>query len=185
MSSSGNVFYDDRVFQSKLKTLLRKTSNNSEVLTSLAIEAQKDIENHFQNGEGRKGKKWKPSQRAIEQGGKTLIDTGALSMIKFNINTAQNYALIGTTVHYGRAHNFGAVIPAKTPHLPKKAGKMLHWVSFGKDRFSYGHNIPSFKLPTREWAYISDEGSVRFRQTLDKLYSKYIARSGFKLFRGV
>lgn len=180
MSSQINVTYDSRVFKSKLRTLLRQTGNKGDILTSLAIEAQKDIENHFQKEEGKGGKTWKPSKRAIEQGGKTLQDTGALSMIKFNVNTSQNYALIGTTVNYGKAHHIGAVIPSKFLK-PKKPGGMLHWVSFGKDRFSYGHEIPQFRLPVREWAYISEEGSVRLDQTLNKLYSKYITRAGFKM----
>ena len=180
MSQKINVTYDDRVFKSKLAKLLTLSSNKSEILTTLAIEAQKDIENHFNNESGPKGKKWKSSKRALEQGGKTLQDTGALSMIKFNINTTQNYAFIGTTVHSGKAHHVGAVIPSKFLK-PKKAGGMLHWVSFGKDRFSYGHEIPSFRLPVREWAYISDEGSVRLKQALDKLYTRYVTGAGFKL----
>ncbi len=53
--------------------------------------------------------KWKPSQRALKQGGKTLSDTNILRN-SIAVKMQNNVITAGTPVIYGRIHQFGGRI---------------------------------------------------------------------------
>ena len=66
----------------------------------------------FEDGISPDGVPWKPSIRARESGGKTLLDTGRLAD-SVTHNASNRSVEVGTNVIYGAAHQFGATIRAK------------------------------------------------------------------------
>ena len=77
----------------------------------------------FESGRGPDGAAWKPSRRALEEGGKTLVDKGLLRNSITHRAGARGVD-VGTNVLYGAIHQFGgragrnrsAKIPAR-PYL--------------------------------------------------------------------
>ncbi|NOR63253.1 MAG: phage virion morphogenesis protein [Rhodobacteraceae bacterium] len=65
----------------------------------------------FDRGESPEGNPWPVSLRAQFEGGKTLIDKGALKQSITHI-ADQNGVEIGTNMHYAATHQFGATISA-------------------------------------------------------------------------
>ena len=67
----------------------------------------------FEAETGPDGVRWKPSQRALEDGGLTLTDTGHLKQSITAASTATS-AVVGTNLLYAAIHQFGGSIRAKT-----------------------------------------------------------------------
>lgn len=86
------------------------------------------IEN-FRLESGPDGQRWKPSQRALEEGGQTLRERGHLRQSIFSTSDA-NTALAGSDVIYAAIHQFGGTIRAKngkalrTPFGPRTSVTM-------------------------------------------------------------
>lgn len=60
----------------------------------------------FDAGEGPDGTPWEPSQRAVAEGGKTLVDTGRLrGSIGYEASPA--HVSVGSNVVYARIHQLG------------------------------------------------------------------------------
>ena len=66
----------------------------------------------FKDERGPDGQRWKPSQRAIEEGGLTLTDRGHLRQSITAASDATS-ALAGTNLVYAAIHQFGGTIRAK------------------------------------------------------------------------
>lgn len=66
----------------------------------------------FEEGRGPDGAAWKPSRRAAEEGGQTLVDTGRLQDSIVGASDAVS-ARVGTNVIYAAIHQLGGVIRAK------------------------------------------------------------------------
>ncbi len=67
----------------------------------------------FNSGEAPDGTPWKPSQRALEDGGKTLIDTRAL-LNSITRDHDSFSAVVGTNIHYAAIHQAGGTIRPRT-----------------------------------------------------------------------
>lgn len=100
-----NVTIDDSVFQGRLKKLLDITDKPEQLLQAIGIQLSSSVEKNFNQQKDSQGKRWKPSQRAIKNHGKTLVDTGRLSLIDFSITSEG--VVVGTSVDYGRKHDLG------------------------------------------------------------------------------
>jgi len=61
----------------------------------------------FASGTSPEGDPWKPSFRAIRQGGKTLIDTAILRN-SINVRPGPGVIEVGTPIEYAGTHQFGA-----------------------------------------------------------------------------
>ena len=103
------------------------------------------VRERFQAGEGPDGTPWKPSQRVLENGGKTLIDTEQL----FNSITRDHdatSAVVGTNVIYAAIHQLGGKIRAKPV---SKGGKGYLWIK-GKTRADGSRlTVGSVTMPAR------------------------------------
>ncbi len=66
----------------------------------------------FRDQTGPDGERWPPSRRAIEQGGRTLVDTGTLRS-SITYDAGRDRVEIGTNVPYAPVHQFGATITPK------------------------------------------------------------------------
>ena len=72
------------------------------------------------------GKSWKPSERAVEEGGKTLTDTARLRQ-SIDYAATPSKVMVGSNVIYARIHQLGGSIKPKKGKSLKfkgKSGKM-------------------------------------------------------------
>ena len=87
------------------------------------------VRERFETGRDPQGQPWTPSQRAIEKGGRTLVDTGALLSSIASASDATS-AVVGTNLVYAAIHQAGGTIRPKrgralnTPFGPRGAVKM-------------------------------------------------------------
>lgn len=87
------------------------------------------VRRRFETGEDPEGQPWVSSQRAIEEGGRTLTDTGAL-LGSIAAAFDATGAIVGTNLVYAAIHQFGGTIKAKpgkalnTPFGPRGAVNM-------------------------------------------------------------
>ena len=104
-----------------------------------------EVQGRFEASHGPDGQPWKPSQRMIEQGGKTLIDTRHLISSITRDHDATS-AVVGTNVIYAAIHQMGGRINA----IPKsKGGKGYLWIK-GKTRANGKRlTVGSVTMPAR------------------------------------
>lgn len=97
---------DTKSVNDSLKQLAANMGDMTKVMRKIAGVMEYAVEQNFQTEGARLGKRWKPSQRAMRDKGRTLQDTGRLigSMVK---DYGPNYAIVGTNVVYGPIHQFG------------------------------------------------------------------------------
>lgn len=157
-----SIKYNDAEVKAKMARVLAAVKNKQKLLNAIGITAQTAVEKNFQRQEDSKGRKWKPSIRAQEQNGKTLMDKGNLSMITFNTDPANNSVLVGTTVRkYGEYMQYGR----STPIYAKGAAM----------KFYIGSRGPIFAKSTkgyaaREWLYIGKQGKANLLATIEHFY---------------
>ena len=99
-------------------TALRSPAWRAGLAKNLAQEAQSQILQGFQAQRDPYGRPWKPSGRAISQGGQTLSNTARLRR-SFSSPSAVSRAddrgfVVGTNVLYAEVHQRGMKIEAKT-----------------------------------------------------------------------
>jgi|TARA_R100000501_G_scaffold16352_1_gene29690 phage virion morphogenesis protein len=101
-----------------LSLALRGMAKNSEDLRPLFTQAANYIEDsvrlRFESGRGPGGRPWKPSRRAQEQNGQTLVDRGRLRR-SITSNIGNDFAEVGSdaqaeSASYAATHQFGARI---------------------------------------------------------------------------
>lgn len=90
----------------RIKQILKNCSDFRKPLKIIAMDMRNQTLRNFDNEESYLGAKWKKSNRAKKDGGKTLQDTGRLynSFTRYSDN---NVARVGTNVIYARALNHG------------------------------------------------------------------------------
>lgn len=95
-----------------------------ESVRSMAIDA-------FSASASPEGADWKPSQRALAAGGKTLVDTGTLQN-SLSVSASRDEVSVGSNMVYAAIHQLGGkagrgrkvTLPAR-PYLPDVGGKLL------------------------------------------------------------
>jgi len=89
-----------------------KLTNLSPALTQIGELVVKSVQDNFEQGRSPDGVPWKPSRRAIKQGGKTLLDTGLLrdSLSK---RVERDQVVVGVGREYAAIHQFGGSINIK------------------------------------------------------------------------
>lgn len=95
---------------------------------------------NFESESSPDGQKWKPSQRAIEDGGLTLNASGELRL-SITADSDATDAVAGTNKIYGGIHQFGGMINAKpgsalnTPFGPRGSVTLpaREFLGFGPD----------------------------------------------------
>lgn len=107
---AGNVRFDDKHWKGFIRTLDKNVKNPFPILkAAFATRGFRDVISHFNAEKGEKGK-WKKSQRAKREGGKTLQDTGNLrgGFLPRNIaKHGKNSIVFFNPVPYARKHDEG------------------------------------------------------------------------------
>ena len=118
----------------------------------------------FENGEGPDGTSWKPSERAKNEGGQTLLQTGTHLRSTITHDAGDDYVVVGTPNEtFGAIHQFGGEI------VPKGGGRLVFQAG-GKTVFA-----KKVTIPARPYIGMSDDDMeeakdmvVRFVQTAFK-----------------
>jgi phage virion morphogenesis protein len=103
-----------------------------------------DVQERFDSGVGPDGKAWKPSARAEEGEGQTLVDSARLKN-SVTYKAAAKSVEVGTNVKYARIHQFGGVIKPKT-------AKALRFRVGGTYR-----TVKQVRIPARPFLGLSEE----------------------------
>jgi len=88
-----------------LNRVLSRMGNKSRVMRTLGEIVRSSVDRNF----ARQGRPlpWKPSRRAMTEGGQTLSDTARLRR-SFTVDAGQDWAAVGTNVKYAGTHQLGA-----------------------------------------------------------------------------
>lgn len=130
------------------KSLLKmadKITDTHHLLEGIGNILVTNTQRRFDKEESPKGEKWKKSQRAILQNGKTLTDKGQLKK-SIASQIQGDTVIVGTNKEYARIHQFGGVIK------PKK-GKYLKF----KNPDGTWSLVKEVTMPPRPFIGISDD----------------------------
>lgn len=104
---------DTTAINRALTDISKAVTDMTPIMRKLGGDLAAITEKNFDSEGARIAAKWKPSRRAIEQGGQTLRDTGRLvSSISVGgpdhvQEVGPNYVFVGTNVKYAAMHQFG------------------------------------------------------------------------------
>lgn len=96
---------------------LQKALNETEILDESAALLLNRIRTRFLAEQDPDGNQWKPSQRALATGGRTLFKTGTLFHSLQAYAVGQDDRAIGTDVLYAPFHQFGTPNMVARPFL--------------------------------------------------------------------
>ena len=117
------VTLDSKKLEKGLAQLLSNATNSRPMMRSIATELESLTEDNFEN-ESFGGERWKQSQRAAAENGKTLQKSGQLAA-SITSRTGTDFARIGSNKKYAAIHHLGGqagrgkklTLPAR-PYLP-------------------------------------------------------------------
>lgn len=155
--------YDIRL-EGDAEALLRKMRSVAEIDKSglsaaLAEAVRESTLERFRQGRAPDGRRWPPSQRALLEGGRTLIKTAQLRNSIHAKSDATGFA-VGTNVKHAATHQFGE--PGRTIRARRK--KAL--------RFQMGGRWASKKqvhitIPARPFLGLSEEDIREIKETME------------------
>jgi phage gpG-like protein len=110
------------------------------------------IQENFREGTAPDGTRWKPSVRAMKEGGKTLIDTGVLRN-SFHARPDRRSVRIGTPDVRAAVHQFGAPLPRipSSPYGRGVAGRRGFRFSPETSGTGQGHGHVPGNVARRNW----------------------------------
>lgn len=117
-----------------LGVAMQKAQRSQEFMDTMGETLVSSTVQHFKDGAGPDGKKWKTSQRAGREGGQTLVDSARLRN-SVDYEATSQMVVVGSSTVYARIHQLGG-----------KAGR--------------GRKV---KLPARPYLYINDEDRAELR----------------------
>lgn len=105
-----NITADDERIRELLIRLSRRMRDTTPVMREIGEIVLESIQRNFRQGRSPEGKRWKPSRRAIREGGKTLMDNRILfgSLNDACVLAGRDRVRIGTNVPYAAVHQLGA-----------------------------------------------------------------------------
>lgn len=131
MARGTPVELDMEKLKKRLQKIRENLANPSPTMQKVSILMYKDILNHFEKEQSPDGSRWKKSERAKKQSGKTLQDNGMLKKSVEPSNT--KYTAIvkagDAMVPYARIHNLGGTFKTKG------RGKKAYTVTMPKRNF--------------------------------------------------
>ncbi|MHC1788665.1 phage virion morphogenesis protein [Solidesulfovibrio sp.] len=125
-----------------------RVSDLTPAMARIGMALVASIQENFELGHSPDGQPWKPSRRAMLQGGQTLVDTGALkSGIGFEASADQvAVGPSGPSLVYARIHQEGGVI------RPKNAKALFFRGADGQAR-----TVKAVRIPARPYLGMSAE----------------------------
>ena len=117
----------------------------------------------FDQQKGPDGAPWKPSIRARQQGGKTLIDRGRLRQ-SITHQASATQAQIGTNLIYAAIQQFGGTIRAKAGGALKFRLPGIGW-----------RQVASVTLPARPFLGISEDDRIEIADQVERYIAARVA----------
>ena len=105
--------------EQNLGKLAGRFGNILPLMERLGMIAESGVMDYFEEERGPDGKRWEPSIRARETGGKTLTDSARLKL-SITHRASARMMEVGTNVKYARPHQEGATIRGKNGKLTFK-----------------------------------------------------------------
>lgn len=141
----------DKELVASLRKMEYRSRNLQPVMADIGEYMKRSIQKNFDAG-GRPNK-WKPSIRAVEEGGQTLVDTARLKN-SMTYQPGRDSVKIGTNVIYAAIQQFGGTIKAKTKkYLQFRVGNQ--WVK-----------KESVKIPSRPFLLVQEEDWTYIRRSI-------------------
>lgn len=144
----------DQPILTALQEAKAKLQDLTPIMRNIGIFVQASTKRRFTEEISPSGTPWKKSRRAKEQGGQTLSDTGRLRN-SITFLAGKDSVAIGTSVPYGKYHQFGT---APYVILPKSK-KVLKFTIGGKVIFAKRVNHTG--LPKREFLGLSEQDKTQ------------------------
>ena len=162
--------YDIRL-DGDTQAMLRRIRSFSEIdrrsiNAALAEGVRESTLERFQQSKGPDGRKWKTSNRAILEGGKTLVKTAQLRNSIHARSDASGFA-VGTNAKHAATHQFGE--PGRIIQTRRK--KVLRFQYNGK---WISKKQVRVKIPARPFLGLSDEDMQEMKATVEG----FIGREG-------
>lgn len=160
--------YDIRL-EGDTQALLRKLRGISEldrraISADLAEVVGSSTIERFRHSKAPDGQRWEPSQRALLEGGKTLVKTAQLRNSIHAKADASGFA-VGTNVKYAATHQFGE--PGRTIRARTKKALRFQaggrWVSKKQVRVT---------IPARPFLGLSEEDKREIRETVEDFFEE-------------
>lgn len=107
MSTGIGYTYDDSELQGLLGEMEDRIKNPAPALKQCGLILMRSISKNFK--EGGRPVRWKPSERAKDTGGQTLVKSARLKK-SFSMTVAGNLLRVFTNVAYAAIHHFGGSI---------------------------------------------------------------------------
>jgi len=133
-------------------------------MKEIAFRGHADVMQHFSDQKG-PSKPWKKTSRP----GRILQDQGTLRS-SIRPSYGKRFAIVKTNLKYAGVHNFGKRMKAR--EVRPKNGEALKWTVGGKTFFSKGHKIPAYKMPKREFMYLSRSARKKIKERMAEMAVK-------------
>jgi len=115
--------FDDGPLTSAIAALRERGEDLGHPLRDIGEDMREVAQRSFQRGASPEGKAWKPSWRATNEGGTTLVKSGTLrDYITYLVDAAGAAVEVGSNTLYARIHQLGATIRAKGKALRFQLG---------------------------------------------------------------
>lgn len=98
---------DDAQVRGLLSRIAARLGDLTPVMREIGEIVRESVMRNFAESRAPDGSAWKPSRRALAEGGKTLVKRAILRN-SINVRATCDQVLVGTPVAYGPTHQFGA-----------------------------------------------------------------------------
>jgi phage virion morphogenesis protein len=161
---------NDETFQRNLNLLKGKMSDLTPFFRDIGNLIENQARSSFDKEAAPSGASWKPSQRKVKKGGKTLTKDGHL-VGSLNHKYGRNFATIGVNRPYAGAHQFGGIYKISVPAHQRK---MTH--VWGKKVPAYTQHVRAhtrtINMPKR--AYLPEnESQIKWAQ-VQEIFNFYM-----------
>ena len=131
-----------------------KLGNTQALMESVGEALVSGTKKRFDEKKDPEGTPWKPSRRALEKGGKTLMHSGRLRR-SIDYAATSDKVMVGSNLAYARIHQKGGEI------TPKKAKKLVSKDSDGKTVA-----VDAVTIPARPYLGVSKEDMEDVKATM-------------------
>lgn len=161
----------------ELKKISKKAKNLRPFFRDSELLIFRDVQDHFRKEQNSNGTRWKrrkkttdlnydanPSSKFRSSNKVLSLNDDLRKVIRFHDNKS---AGVGSRLKYSKLHNDGGRVASKT--IKPKKGKTLSWIGAdGIRRFSKGHRVKGFKMPKREFMWLSNKAGKKILDLIER-----------------
>ncbi|MEQ1890095.1 MAG: phage virion morphogenesis protein [Alphaproteobacteria bacterium] len=145
---------DARPVQAALNALVKAGEDLAPLMDLIGNYLGTGTRHRFETGAAPDGTAWKTSRRALEEGGKTLVDKGHLRG-SITHRAGRDFVEVGSNLIYAAVQQFGATIRAKA------GGKLIFRVGGGY------RAMDEVTIPARPWLGLSAADPVEITEIVN------------------